>query len=183
MSPAAQTIPAWVDGRLQPVEKLSVHLRGLRHQAISIFVMRGRQVLIQRRALGKYHTPGLWANTVCTHPHWGESHADCAARRLDEELGITGLPLTHAGMVEYRADVGGGLIEHEVVQVYTAQAPAALPMNPDPEEVMDTAWRDLDRLAEDTRTRPEDFTPWLRLYLADHAETIFGAAAPVASPV
>jgi isopentenyl-diphosphate Delta-isomerase len=70
-------------------------------------------VLIQQRALGKYHTPGLWANTCCTHPHWGEDLA-CARRRLREELGITGWRWP-AGQVEYRADVGGGLTEHEVV--------------------------------------------------------------------
>ncbi|MGY6536775.1 MAG: isopentenyl-diphosphate Delta-isomerase [Pararhodobacter sp.] len=176
----AQLIPAWANGRLQPVEKLAVHQRGLRHQAISVFVMRGRQVLIQRRALGKYHTPGLWANTVCTHPHWGESHAACASRRLGEELGITGLPLHHAGVVEYRADVGDGLIEHEVVQIYITEAPPGMRLDPDPAEVMDTAWRDLDDLARETRTTPQHFTPWLRLYLAEHAETIFGAAAPAA---
>ncbi len=167
-------IPAWVDGRLRPVEKLAVHLRGLRHQAISVFVMRGREVLIQRRAMGKYHTPGLWANTVCTHPHWGESHAECAVRRLKEELGITGLQLRHSGAVEYRADVGGGLVEHELVQVFTAEAPADLSVAPDRDEVMETAWIDLDRLARDSRCRPERYTPWLRLYLAEHREAIFG---------
>jgi isopentenyl-diphosphate delta-isomerase len=81
-------IPAWVDGKLTPVEKLEAHVKGLRHKAISVFVMRGDQVLLQRRALGKYHTPGLWANTCCTHPFWGEDSETCALRRLDEELGI-----------------------------------------------------------------------------------------------
>ena len=83
------TIPAWVDGVLTPVEKLEAHLKGLRHKAVSVFVIAGGEVLIQRRALGKYHTPGLWANTCCTHPEWGETAAACAVRRLREELGIT----------------------------------------------------------------------------------------------
>ena len=61
-------IPAWVDGVLTPVEKLEVHQRGLRHKAISVFILRGTEVLLQRRALEKYHTPGLWANACCTHP-------------------------------------------------------------------------------------------------------------------
>ena len=81
------TIPAWVDGVLTPVEKLEAHLKGLRHKAVSVFVIAGGEVLIQRRALGKYHTPGLWANTCCTHPEWGETAAACAVRRLREELG------------------------------------------------------------------------------------------------
>jgi isopentenyl-diphosphate Delta-isomerase len=174
---ATAMIPAWVDGALRPVEKLAVHRQGLRHQAISVFVMRGREVLLQRRAMNKYHTPGLWANTVCTHPHWGESHAACALRRLDEELGISGIPLQPAGCVEYRADVGGGLVEHELVQVFTAQASPGLVVAPNPDEVMEIAWMDREALADDCRRRPARYTPWLRLYMGEHRETIFGAAA------
>jgi isopentenyl-diphosphate Delta-isomerase len=107
-----EMIPAWVDGRLQPFGKLEAHRRGLRHKAVSVFVMEGARVLIQKRAAGKYHTPGLWANTCCTHPRWDEEPATCAVRRLREELGITGLYPNHAGRVEYRADVGQGLTEH-----------------------------------------------------------------------
>ena len=92
-----EMVPAYVDGILTPVEKLEVHQRGLRHLAVSVFVMNGDRTLLQRRALGKYHTPGLWTNTCCTHPRWGEAAADCAARRLEEELGIAGLPLRRAG--------------------------------------------------------------------------------------
>ena len=65
-------IPAWDKGALTPVEKLDVHKRGLKHMAVSVFVVRDGQVLIQQRAMGKYHTPGLWANTCCTHPEWNE---------------------------------------------------------------------------------------------------------------
>ncbi|MEM9778369.1 MAG: NUDIX domain-containing protein, partial [Pseudomonadota bacterium] len=81
-----QMIPAWVEGELTPVGKLEAHERGLRHPAVSVFVMDGDRILLQQRALSKYHTPGLWANTCCTHPHWGEDPADCANRRLTEEL-------------------------------------------------------------------------------------------------
>ncbi|MFZ3584643.1 isopentenyl-diphosphate Delta-isomerase [Loktanella sp. DJP18] len=169
-------IPAWIDGTLTPVEKLEAHVRGLRHKAVSVFVMRGDQVLIQQRALGKYHTPGLWANTCCTHPAWNEDPDDCAMRRLAEELGITGLPLTHRDRIEYRADVGDGLIEHEVVEVYVGEAPASLSMTPNPAEVMATRWMPLQDLMDEVEASPQRFTPWLRIYLADHATTIFGDA-------
>ncbi|MBU2359872.1 MAG: isopentenyl-diphosphate Delta-isomerase [Alphaproteobacteria bacterium] len=169
-------IPAWIDSTLTPVEKLEAHVKGLRHKAISVFVMRGDHVLIQQRALSKYHTPGLWANTCCTHPAWGEESAVCAARRLDEELGITGLTLTHRDRIEYRADVGGGLIEHEVVEVYLAQAPARLPIAPNPDEVMATRWVSLSDLRREVAATPTLFTPWLRIYLAEHAAAIFGEA-------
>lgn len=163
----SEMIPAWVNGALTQVEKLEVHQRGLRHKAVSVFVMRGREVLLQRRALGKYHTPGLWANTCCTHPRWGETDLACAARRLHEELGISGLALQRSGGIEYRADVGGGLTEHEVVEVFSAQAPAHLVPQPDPDEVMQTRWITLEALEDEVQATPEKFTPWLRIYLAE----------------
>lgn len=170
-------IPAWVAGRLTPVDKLDVHRRGLRHKAVSVFVMVGPRVLIQRRALGKYHTPGLWANTCCTHPGWGESAADCAERRLAEELGITGLAPVLRDQVEYRADVGGGLTEHEVVDLFVAEADSSVRVVPNPAEVMAVDWVDLETLAQDTLARPDRYTPWLRIYLAEHRARIFGALA------
>ena len=167
-------IPAWVNGRLTPVEKLEAHRRGLRHKAVSVFVVRGREVLLQRRAMGKYHTPGLWANTCCTHPGWTETPADCAERRLAEELSITGLTLEHRHHLEYRAEVGEGLIEHEVVDVFLAEAGKGLRVVPNPDEVMDTRWIAYDALLEEIDAHPERFTPWLRIYLADHSDVIFG---------
>ncbi|MHA7874934.1 isopentenyl-diphosphate Delta-isomerase [Roseivivax sp.] len=166
-------IPAWVGDTLTPVEKLEVHRRGLRHKAISVFVMAGDRVLLQRRALGKYHTPGLWANTCCTHPHWDEAPEACATRRLREELGIEGLTLTRRDRIEYRAEVGQGLIEHEVVDLFTAEAPADLPLAPNPEEVCETDWMALSTLQARIAEAPERFTPWLRIYLRDHAARLF----------
>ncbi|MFP4570253.1 isopentenyl-diphosphate Delta-isomerase [Rhodosalinus sp.] len=168
------TVPAWVGGALIPVEKLEAHRRGLRHKAVSVFVLAGDAVLLQRRALGKYHTPGLWANACCTHPHWDEPAEDCARRRLAEELGIEGLPLSHRGQVEYRADVGGGLIEHEVVEIFTAEAPRRIAPAPDPAEVMETRWTTLPELTADVARSPERYTPWLRIYLQKHVQDIFG---------
>ncbi len=170
-----EMIPAWVEGRLTPVEKLVVHRQGLRHKAVSVFVLDGDRVLIQQRAFGKYHTPGLWANTCCTHPVWGEADAACAARRLREELGVTGLTLQAAGTVEYRAEVGGGMVEHEVVALFRAAAGPDLPWALNPAEVQAARWVDLGALQAEIAATPEVFTPWLRIYLADHAGQIFGA--------
>ena len=174
MPPAKTMIPSWIDGALMPVEKLQAHRLGLRHKAISVFVMREGAILLQRRALGKYHTPGLWANTCCTHPHWDEDPQHCATRRLDEELGVTGLTLEHRGQVEYRADVGGGLIEHEVVEVFLAEAPQDMPLAPNPEEVLDTRWITPGDLAREIAANPQHFTPWLRIYLSKHQQMILG---------
>lgn len=171
-------MPAWIDGELRAVDKLEVHRRGLRHPAVSVFLTAGDAVLIQKRAAGKYHTPGLWANACCTHPAWGEDPAACARRRLGEELGIAPPPLLHCGQVEYRADVGGGLIEHEVVEVYRAEVRRDLSLAPAPDEVAATRWVPRAVLEAEIARDPARFTPWLRIYLARHAAMIFADPAP-----
>ena len=178
----AQVIPAWVDGTLQPVDKIEVHRRGLRHLAVSVFVLDGARVLIQQRALSKYHTPGLWANTCCTHPWWGEDAGTCATRRLREELGITGVSVAPAGRVEYRAEVGNGLTEHEVVDIFTAEALRDMGLTPNPAEVMATRWIDLHDLAAETRRWPDRFTPWLCIYMSEHMDRIFGGLGLLVRP-
>ncbi|MEM0948315.1 MAG: isopentenyl-diphosphate delta-isomerase [Pseudomonadota bacterium] len=167
-------IPAWVDGVLKPYDKLKTHQLGLKHKAVSVFVMSGEDVLVQQRALSKYHTPGLWANSCCTHPAWGETPVDCAIRRLREELGITGLYPSHRDRIEYRADVGAGMIEHEVVDLFLADAPRDLTVSPNSDEVMATRWTDIYELSAEVARRPELFTPWLRIYLEEHRDRIFG---------
>lgn len=166
-------VPTWVDGDLVAMDKLEVHRRGLPHKAVSVFVMCGDDVLLQRRALAKYHTPGLWANTCCTHPRWAEAAEDCAQRRLSEELGLTGLTLEHRERLTYRADVGGGLIEHECVDVFVSHVAARVKASPNPDEVMETDWINIRRLEAKVLAQPELFTPWLRIYLTEYSDTIF----------
>jgi isopentenyl-diphosphate delta-isomerase len=161
------TIPAIAeDGSLYPIEKLRAHQLGVLHLAISAFVFSPKgELLIQRRAEEKYHCAGLWANTCCSHPHWQEDIAACAHRRLEEELGIS-LPLQPIGQVTYRADVGGGLIEHERVHMFKGMAdPASLVPNPDPKEIADLRWVPMEWLFAQMKHDPEQFTPWFRLYI------------------
>lgn len=168
-------VPAWIDGQLRPVEKMDVHRRGLRHRAVSVFVLSEEKVLLQKRAAGKYHTPGLWANACCTHPAWGEAPHNAATRRLTEELGVTGLPLDWRDRIEYRADVGGGLVEHEVVDLYVGRPAGRLALAPDPAEVAETRWMAYHDLVRDVACHPEFYTPWLEIYLRDHSHRIVGA--------
>jgi isopentenyl-diphosphate delta-isomerase len=129
--------------------------------------------LLQRRAAGKYHTPGLWTNTCCTHPHWGEDPVACAERRLREELGISGLQPRLRDRIEYRADVGNGLTEHELVDILLADAPEDLAVTPNPDEVGAVRWIGLRELDSELQRWPERFTPWMRIYMARHREQIF----------
>lgn len=162
----ALTIPAIAaDGSLFPIGKLDAHRRGQRHLAVSVFVFAGDELLIQKRAAGKYHCGGLWANTCCTHPHWAERPTDCAHRRLFEELGIT-LELQPRAVVDYRADVGNGLVENERVHVFrgdVAEPFAVRGLNRD--EVEEVAWVGRDALRRQVLRQPDRFTPWLRIYL------------------
>jgi isopentenyl-diphosphate Delta-isomerase len=153
------------DGTLYQAGKMEVHRLGLRHLAVSVFVFSGDHLLIQRRAAGKYHCAGMWANTCCTHPHWGENPADCARRRLREEVGLD-LPLEARAVVDYRASVTDGLIEDERVHVFEGSLPGrAVPSGFDPAEVAELRWIDRPALAAAIARNPESFTPWLRIYL------------------
>jgi len=176
-------IPAWIDNRLSPFDKLETHRLGLRHKAVSVFIIRGRETLIQRRALTKYHTPGLWANTCCTHPHWGEPSALCASRRLHEELGISEIDLQYCGKVEYRASVGNGLVENEVVSIFRGEATQSTAVDPNLEEVMEVRWIALNDLMQQVEERPEKFTPWLRIYVQQHLDLILDGTDPAVRPV
>lgn len=163
------------DGSLYPVEKLEAHIQGLLHLAVSVFVFDGAHLLIQQRALDKYHCGGQWANTCCSHPHWDEPVEACAERRLEEELGFT-VPLTQHQTVDYEASVGGGLSEHERVTLFSAQVDRTqLTIRPNGDEVQAVRWIHADDLARDAAATPEAFTPWLRIYLQRFPDLAFAA--------
>ena len=162
------------DGRRTGVmEKLEAHRRGLPHRAISIFIFdAGGSLILQRRAAGKYHSGGQWANTCCSHPRPGETPLEAAHRRLFEELGFD-CPLAYKTQIRYRAEVGSGLIENELVSVYFGEYEGKIV--PDPSEVAE--WRAVhpDQLAVEIEAAPDRFTPWLRIYVLQHGEVLFGA--------
>jgi len=166
-------IPAWQDGTLKPVEKLEVHKLGLRHKAVSVFVFYQGQLLIQQRAMSKYHSPGLWANTCCTHPEWDEDDLACAHRRLEDELGMRNMTLVSAGELEYRAHVGNDLIEHEVVQTFVAVCEHEPSISPNPDEVMSYKWVDPITLERLIAIAPDQHTEWLKIYFREHFDALF----------
>ena len=166
-------IPAWNKGLLEPVEKLEVHKRGLKHKAISIFVFCGSKLLIQQRASNKYHSPELWANSCCSHPNWGESSEDCSSRRIFEELGLKNLELRFIDQIEYKANVGSKLIEHEVVDCFSSFYDTIPEVKMNPEEVKDFAWMDIEKLRENVKNSPEKYTQWFKIYLNEHFEKLF----------
>jgi isopentenyl-diphosphate Delta-isomerase len=161
------------DGTYYPIEKMKAHREAAFHLAISAFVFSQGALLIQRRALNKYHCGGLWANTVCTHPHWGEDVEAAAARRLIEEMGVH-LPLRETRVVEYEADVGNGLFEHERVHMFLGEADRnSLIVTPNPEEVAEARWITAPELHAEMKQQPERFTPWFRIYVERYPDLRF----------
>ncbi|MBX9745318.1 MAG: isopentenyl-diphosphate delta-isomerase [Hyphomonadaceae bacterium] len=153
------------DGALYPIEKMEAHRTGVLHLAVSVFIMSEDALLLQQRATGKYHCAGLWANSCCSHPAWGESLADSAHRRLEEELGIS-VGLRACNVLEYAADVTDGLREHERVQVFRGDVErATLRLAPDPMEVSAVRWMTRAELQRAVGAAPQTFAPWFRIYL------------------
>ena len=140
--------------------KLEAHLEGWLHRAFSIFVFDSHgRLLLQQRAHHKYHSGGLWSNTCCSHPRPGESLEDAVQRRLVEEMGFR-CDLHPAFHFVYRADVGEGLIEHELDHVFIGYANAEIVPNAD--EVSDWMWISPEDLLADISAQPDRYTFWFR---------------------
>ncbi len=145
--------------------KLDVHRRGELHRAFSIIVRNSTgEMLLQKRADGKYHSGGLWTNTCCGHPRPGEATADAASRRLEEEMGFR-CALLPLGALEYRAELDNDMIEHEFVHVFAGIYDG--PISPDPSEAADFSWRPLDAIRTDIAAAPARFSYWFRRYVEE----------------
>ncbi|MGG8406553.1 isopentenyl-diphosphate Delta-isomerase [Streptomyces sp. 12297] len=145
-------------------EKLSAHQApGRLHRAFSVFLFDGAgRLLLQQRALGKYHSPGVWSNTCCGHPYPGESPFAAAARRTYEELGLSPSLLAEAGTVRYNhPDPDSGLVEQEYNHLFVGLAQAELRV--DPSEVGDTAFVTAEELAK--RHAADPFSAWFMTVL------------------
>lgn len=153
------------DRELGSSEKLRAHLDGALHRAFSVFVFDGAgRLLLQKRAGGKYHSAGLWSNTACGHPRPGEGTAAAARRRLREEMNFD-CELREEFSFLYRAELEGGLVEHEYDHVFTgtfAGAPA-----PDPSEVEDWEWVTIEELRRAVGDDPARYSRWLKIVVED----------------
>ena len=143
------------------MDKLEAHKKGALHRAVSVFIFNSdNQLLIQRRSLEKYHTPGIWSNTACSHPRNNESTISCANRRLFEEMGII-TKVRPIFSFLYQAELSSDLIEHELDHVFigfTNKKP-----NPNPEEVCDWKYIDETSLKKSFHDIPDAFSPWFKM--------------------
>lgn len=140
-------------------EKLDVHKKAQLHRAFSIFVLNGKnELLLQKRAYHKYHSGGLWTNTCCSHPLKGEDQEITIHSRLIEEMGFD-TPLKKLFYFIYRAKLENGLTEYELDHVYLGRYEGD--PKPNPEEVCDWKWMDLDEFRADLKTNPQNYTYWV----------------------
>ena len=168
------------DREIGTADKLEVHRDGRLHRAVSVFLFDGEgRWLLQRRADGKYHSPGLWSNTACTHPRPGEMPAEAASRRLEEEMGVRCL-LRPAFTRVYRAELDGPepLVEHELDHVFVGWFDGE-PFPADA-EVSGWEWMDAHVLRADLSTRPERYTPWFRILSPEAEQHVASTYVPEA---
>lgn len=151
------------DREIGTAQKLEAHRAGSLHRAFSVVIWDhcGR-MLLQQRAADKYHSGGLWSNTCCGHPRPGENIAQAAARRLKEEMGVA-CDLAPLGTIRYQATFDNGLSEHEIVHVFRGRYEG--PVDADPKEAADFAWKSLDDVRADVAARPEAYSVWFRAYV------------------
>jgi isopentenyl-diphosphate delta-isomerase len=149
------------DNEIGIMEKLEAHRKALLHRAFSVCIFnRKGELLMQQRASGKYHSPGLWTNTCCSHPRPGETVIEAGTRRLQEEMGCTA-PLQPLFSFIYHVEFPNGLSEHELDHVLVGQYDG--PIKPDPAEVSAYSYWSFDTLSKKLKEHPDHFTAWFHL--------------------
>ncbi|GAA4319097.1 isopentenyl-diphosphate Delta-isomerase [Pontixanthobacter gangjinensis] len=149
------------DEQIGLMEKIEAHEKALLHRAFSVFVFNDKnELMIQQRAFGKYHSPGLWTNTCCSHQREGESNIEAGKRRLQEEMGFS-TELKDTISFIYKAPFDNGLTEHEFDHILVGNFEGEPDLNPD--EVAAWKWVSLEDLKVDMKKNPHIYTEWFKI--------------------
>ncbi|WP_373056947.1 isopentenyl-diphosphate Delta-isomerase [Zunongwangia sp. H14] len=149
------------DEQIGLMEKIEAHEKALLHRAFSVFVFNTKnELMIQQRALTKYHSPGLWTNTCCSHQREGETNVEAGKRRLQEEMGFS-TELKDTISFIYKAPFDNGLTEHEYDHILVGKFEGEPNLNPD--EVADWKWIPLEDVEEDMKQNPHIYTEWFKI--------------------
>lgn len=149
------------DEQIGLMEKIEAHEKALLHRAFSVFVFNDKnELMIQQRALSKYHSPGLWTNTCCSHQREGESNIEAGKRRLQEEMGFS-TDLKDTISFIYKAPFDNGLTEHEFDHILVGNFDGKPNLNP--EEVASWKWVSLEDLQVDMEKNPHIYTEWFKI--------------------
>lgn len=149
------------DEEIGTMDKLQAHQEGVLHRAFSIFIFNSQgELLLQQRALGKYHSGGLWTNTCCSHPSPGESLEQATQRRLPEEMGFS-CNLNHTFHFIYKANLDKQLVEHELDHVFIGTSD--ITPQPNPSEVCAYKYVSKDDIRQELSKFPENYTEWFKI--------------------
>ena len=149
------------DEQIGLMPKLEAHKKALLHRAFSVFIFNDKnEVMLQQRALDKYHSPGLWTNTCCSHQRHGETNIEAGKRRLQEEMGFV-VELHESISFIYKAPFDNGLTEHEFDHVLIGKYNEMPIINPD--EVACWKWMPLEEVKIDILKQPELYTEWFKV--------------------
>lgn len=141
--------------------KMEAHEKALLHRAFSVFILNDKnEIMLQKRAAHKYHSPSLWTNTCCSHQRDGEDSIQAGKRRLKEEMGFS-VPLKELFSFIYKAPFDNGLTEHELDHVLIGHYNDPPEINPD--EVSDYCYKSLEAIKEDIAIKPESYTVWFKI--------------------
>lgn len=150
-----------LDEQIGLMEKMEAHQKAVLHRAFSVFIFNEKkELMLQQRALSKYHSPGLWTNTCCSHQRDGEHNIEAGIRRLQEEMGFT-TTLEEKTSFIYKAPFDNGLTEHELDHVLVGYYNENPIINK--EEVDSWKWMSLEAVKQDIITSPELYTEWFKI--------------------
>jgi isopentenyl-diphosphate delta-isomerase len=156
------------DEVLGSMEKLEAHLKGALHRAFSIFIFNDqKELLIHQRAFDKYHSPGLWTNTCCSHPYPNETSLDAANRRLEEEMGMQCELIEQFSFI-YKERINETIEEYELDHVFLGKSNSNPKINT--EEVAAYKWISLPDLKEQMLANPNDFTIWFKIIITSYID-------------
>lgn len=149
------------DEAIGTMEKIEAHRKALLHRAFSVFIFNGKgEMLLQQRALNKYHSGGLWTNACCSHPLPGEDNLEAASRRLREEMGFA-TDLEKIFEFTYKSVFENGLTEYEFDHVFAGKFEGRI--FPDKEEVKDYCFKSLDEIKSSLDSHPSKYTSWFHI--------------------
>ena len=158
------------DNQIGLMPKMEAHLKGKLHRAFSIIIFNSeRKILIQKRASTKYHTPNLWSNTCCSHQREYEDNINAGKRRLNEEMGFVTNLYNFSSFI-YRVEFSNGLIEHENDHIMLGVFDGV--PKPNPNEVDEWKWIDIDILFKDMKINPEQYTAWFMIIMNNYYESL-----------
>jgi isopentenyl-diphosphate delta-isomerase len=158
------------DEQIGLMPKMEAHEKALLHRAFSVFVFNVKdELLLQKRASHKYHSPNQWTNTCCSHQRNGETSLEAGKRRLFEEMGFS-CELEEKFSFIYKAPFDNGLTEHELDHVMIGYYNENPKINP--EEVEDYCWMSINGIEIDIRDNPEKYTVWFKIIFKEYLNKI-----------